>query len=98
MTGIAAILHYAIEFPDFSDDEDSNDSEDNESNNKFGFSGQSKKESNLASDSDQASSQALDDAEIQELFNGGFDLVDEDDLNFEQDDEEEEKQINSEEV
>ena len=35
MTGIAAILHYAIQFPDFSDDEDSLDSDDDEANNKF---------------------------------------------------------------
>ena len=64
MTGIAAILHYPIEFPDFSDDEDSNDSDDGESNNKFASSGQSKKESDLPSDSDQGSYQALDEAEL----------------------------------
>ena len=75
MTGIAAILHYAIQFPDFSDDEDSDDS-DEENNNRF-LSQSKKKKSEVT----------VDEEEVEELL-GGLGLATDDqeslDLMFDQ--------------
>ena len=71
MTGIAAILHYAIQFPDFSDDEDSDDS-DEENNNKFQSQGKQIK-----------SEVTVDEEEVEELLGGlGISNDDQDSLDL----------------